>query len=600
MSRSFHADIEGAGLYLSYGSLGGEVVSTDAIVEHVETLPLDGVLGVLSLLTLDSVKLGRGFFEPKHQAPLFNRALVDDFPVSLPGVSKICVPGGLPRIGIRSPVFLHEQNLAWLTDLALRHANRQNRTPHLESIIPRICRLLLIANDHLKPPRTDSHRPRSLMQRRGVALNWLRQYQFNRAARGWTAWLSDLARQRKLMLDYLDPKYNIQFVDATAGMGLAEYFDSLAMFVALFAVGMDFNRRWMKLNSLCSKLGASRDRVERLVRSWSQTPTQYEMRVRRWKARRPGIASNSAYNFVPLKEAPLIEARPGELICPVIPFLLSKIVDGPYFILSDHLAADERKEFQKCLGKSFEDYAHDLAGELAARDGWGKWSLLKTNIGKKQQQASDSLIARYRTCVAFEHKALRPDTEFLSGAFGDRVVGPKTAILEGIDKGDVPVIENTSAKNIDGGVLTRGMWQQTKALPLILEAAHNAGQDQPKYIFPLIVHHANIRVCRVVRKAYLNPLIEAAGLYSDDLWQKPQWLHIGDLEALVALARKGKLRLGELLTHKHEHALDDDFHRYLLRQFDPTELVLPELDKGGIAALQNAQRLFASAAAPAD
>jgi hypothetical protein len=59
------------------------------------------------------------------------------------------------------------------------------------------------------------------------------------------------------------------------------------------------------------------------------------------------------YDFVPLRETPLIEARPGDLICPALPFLLAKIVDEPYFILSGHL--QNSQEFQQAFGRAYEE-----------------------------------------------------------------------------------------------------------------------------------------------------------------------------------------------------------------------------------------------------
>lgn len=127
------------------------------------------------------------------------------------------------------------------------------------------------------------------------------------------------------------------FMAATKGVSLQRYFEILALFVThVHHVMNPGDGRWLSRDTLYAKAGIRRDEIELILSRWIQTPRQYRRTFEKWNCAHPNDGYLLSYDFVPLRARPLIEARPGEFICPVAPFLLAKIVDEPYFILSEH------------------------------------------------------------------------------------------------------------------------------------------------------------------------------------------------------------------------------------------------------------------------
>jgi hypothetical protein len=160
----------------------------------------------------------------------------------------------------------------------------------------------------------------------------------------------------------------------------------------------------------------------------------------------------SSYDFIPLREKPLIEARPGEFICPVVPFLLSKIIDEPYFILSEYLKEPRRQQFQDAPGKADEKYAQTLVSRLAATDRCGAWQVKHNPRVPRGGELSDSYIQRGDFGISFEHKGSRPSTNFLRGGLDDRVLGPSESIL--VKLGNRQQVTLEDGRNQDNGFLT--------------------------------------------------------------------------------------------------------------------------------------------------
>lgn len=269
------------------------------------------------------------------------------------------------------------------------------------------------------------------------------------------------------------------------------------------------------------------------------------------------------YDFVPLRETPLIEARPGELICPVIPFLLAKIVDEPYFILSNHL--NNAQEFQQAFGKAYEEYANHLVKRIGDADRGGHWQVKHSPRMRQGAELSDSYLQRRSIGIAFEHTGQRPGTDFLRGGQGERVLGPSYDVLTKLAQQlTVPLNEG---REHDQGLFTRGMWQQSiagQALPVWAEQIMGV---RPIHIFPLIIYLSDLHIDEFSRVAYLNPLMGHAKLYQDSFWKRPQWLHISDLEGLASLAEQGDLDLEALLQEKNTRWENKQFDIFLYERF---------------------------------
>ena len=107
------------------------------------------------------------------------------------------------------------------------------------------------------------------------------------------------------------------------------------------------------------------------------------------------------------------------------------------------------------------------------------------------------------------------------------------------------------------------MWQQSKkGLEIILWAEKKFG-DKPNRLYPVIILLSSLVVDTIVRKAYLNPLIDKAKLYAEDFWEKPQWINIAELESLAQLAEDGKLDMEAILSEKASNSINGRFDMFL-------------------------------------
>lgn len=82
-------------------------------------------------------------------------------------------------------------------------------------------------------------------------------------------------------------------------------------------------------------------------------------------------------------------------------------------------------------------------------------------------------------------------------------------------------------------------------------------------MYPVITLLSSLVVDAIVRKAYLNPIIDKAKLYAEDFWEKPQWINIADLESLSQVAEDGKLDIEALLSEKASNSVNDRFDMFL-------------------------------------
>ncbi|MBI3911063.1 MAG: hypothetical protein HY320_09040 [Armatimonadetes bacterium] len=564
-------------------------MSVDQVACELERWPLDGVLGFIARLSLQMVLAGQDFADPRRQGQYLKWAIVDDFPAALPSAARMYVPGRVPLTST-SGVFITEQNMAWLAHAALLRCEGDTVTDELEwGLRRRLCRLLLIANDFLSG--TAAATPSTLPERRSFALNWLRYGQFNRLFEPCNATLARLARQYVLLVELLPkhfPEATSACEAATGGVTLQRFFEILALIVTSVHSWSSGNG-WLRRSAVCARIPSGRREIEMLLDRWTRTPEEYRRRFEEWQRDRPPVEAGPAYDFVPLRESPLIQMRPDELVCPVLPFLLSKMEDEPYFVLCDYLKqqdAQKQRDFQQALGYAYEEYANSLVARIASGDRGGAWVCRRP--GLLDRQVGDDYLQRADTGVPFEHKGQRPGTEFLRGGEGDRVLGPPSALLQRLEHGDqIPLQVGRSQ---DHGVLTRPMWQQSRATGAILEFGEREAGSRPARLFPIITHLADLRVDKVVRAAYLTPLADKAGLYAEACWQSPQWIHVSDLEWLAALAEAGRLDLAELLADKTTNAPDERFDVHLFRRFGPptvdarlTEAV-PRLLAGSLSA----------------
>lgn len=581
--------MEGIRSYLTFHHLGGVTVSPDQVVSEIARWPLDGILGFLRARSVEAVHAGPDFADPRRQGHYLNLAIVDDFPAPLPSAAKMYVPGRTPITG-GDNIFIHDQNLAWLAHTALLHAREGGVTPELDyELQRRLCRLLLITNDFFVEGAHTSF-PSNLIEARAFVLSWLRHGQFNTFFEQSSVTMFKLVRQRILMLDILPryfPAVESAFLEATGGVSLRRYFEILTLFVTFIHHDMSPDRRWLIKDMLCAAVRAGRDEIERILKRWIRTPDEYRCAWTAWCHSRPAPGLVPFYDFVPLRETPLIEARPGELICPVISFLFAKIADEPYFILSDHLSNPGK--FQQALGEAYQECAHTLVERIRNADTGANWQVRSGPRVRKGGELSDSYLQKGDVAIAFEHKGGRPGTDFLRGGDGDRVLGPRDVILTRLETQESVTLRE--GYDNDNGFLTRGMWQQSSTGAALPRWAERQMGFKPQRVFPIISHLSELRVDPVVRVGYLNPLMARAKLYQEPFWYRPQWLHVSDLEALASLAEQGRLDLATLLHEKNTRFENKRFDIFLYERFGGIPIDR-QLYDAGLALLQEVGASF--------
>jgi len=587
---------EGFEAYVSFRYLGGGEVTAEEICAEIARWPLDAVLGFLGAVSSEMLQRGHEFFDPRFQGGYLNLAIVDEFPRPLARATDMYGAGRVPITG-GIHILAHEHNLAWLAHAALMHADRTRLAPELTyEFRRRALRLLLLINDVLPAERSARGLgdQSTLSQRRTAAIDWLRHYQFNRYSGGQIEANIRVVRQRIIMLDILPRFYPVEaaFEEATGGVTLRLYFEALSLLIAhIHEAGPE--RRWLSRATMCSQIRGNREAVESLVFGrWTRTPEAYSRRVLERTAARPDDLRLPDYDYVPLREAPLIEARTGELICPVLPMLLAKAEDDPYFILCDHLRGDRTRQvaFQQAMGKAFEEYAKGLVIHLRETDTRGAWGGTGSPRSPDGDEITDDLMLRHDVAVCIEHKGLRVDTEFLTGGHSDRVLGPEEEILARLDNREA--VDHIEGRRRDPGYITRGLWQLScSEEPILAYAAGGAGA-RPALMYPLLVHLSGLPVDKIIYTIYLEHLLKAARLLDGRVWAPPQWLHISDLESLVTLAERGQLDLLALLREKSQEPWKKTrFDIYLQeRRFGTRPPRL--LTEAAIALLRDAQATF--------
>ncbi len=581
-------DFEGSESFTSFKELCGLTVGVNDVIDEISKLPLDGILGFLAGLSLEMIQADIDSFSPRLQGGYLQKALVDDFPRKIPDAYKMYSPGRVPITGGRN-IFVHEQNMTWLCNAAILYSKENQTTPKITyGFECRLFRLLLIINDFLSVEKIGA--PYDLNKRRIFALNWLRHGQFNRNFGESLEILAKLARQKILLLDIL-PNYYKEVEDAfyeATGYSFKAYFNSICLFVTHLYGGMNKGNHWLAKNTITSNVIKNKKDIEKVIANWARSPSQYREANNLWMESRKDRAKLPVYGFVPLRETPLIEGRPGELICPVAPLLFSKIEDGPFFILSDFLSGSELTRFHVAIGDAYEEYAHQLIERIAETDNCGVWNISSNPKSKKKGELADSYLQRNNIAIIFEHKGQRPGAEFLCGGQGDRVLGPREEILKRFDKGES--IDYKEASKHDKGFITRGMWQQSKKGLSIVEWAENKFGNRPIRLFPVITLLSSLMVDTILRKAYLNPLIQKANLYADDFWEQPQWLNIADLESLTHMAKNGELDIETLFTEKASKSVNDRFDIFLSAK--KTRYLYDKLYREAMELLDNSAEYF--------
>lgn len=560
-----------SGNYLSYTQIGGRRVTAQEICEELTKWPLDGVLGYLGRISHHMVNGHKSeFLNPTSQADYFNLAISDDFPFPLSGAAKLYIPGKV-YVPSDDSIMIHEQNITWLSHLAIIHSKEDRITKELEiNLRARVCRLLLISND-ISSERVSGGLGLDLISNKNRANRWLMHYQFNNC-RTMHAAMWDLARE-SILFKIAQTKYDIDkyFSLATNGISIQHYFEIASLFFVATYGYKDMPVVWLG-DAIFDNLKHHRDWAERILRSWIIKPYQYREQFSSWLRTRGESQYGDTFEFNLLRERPLIEASPGRFICPNVPFLLQKALYEPLEILrryfeDQNMANIEGKAVDMAYSLAYENYVNDLLRIIAEKDKSGPWRNKENPKTKQHSELADFYMQRDTIACAFEHKSNRPGPEFLRGAPSMRALGPSDEALSRITLSNR--IDYKEGRDSDKGFLTRAMWQQSIQGPFLHEWATKRYQKAPECVYPIIVHLSLYLVDPLVRAGYLNGLISSADLYPGTFWQAPQWMHVSDIEYLVSIATKNQegLDFGKLLSIKSSYYKDHDFRHFVRNHY---------------------------------
>ncbi len=578
------SDVDRWRSYVTFTELGGRPVAESEVISELQRLPLDGVLGFLAKVSLIAANPEVDFFDLSVHGEFLDHAIIDDYPTKIPDGDLMNNPGQVRWAKARY-LFIHHQNLAWLTHYAILNCRRDEPTEEIGlPLIARCCRLLLIVNDFFADPEIDP--TESMATGRSFALTMMRLQQFVEFTANARDAIRALGRQWILFSEYLGQHINVEerFQEATR-QSLDEYFEVLALFVPYVFLSMTKEARaWQSRSGLFQNLDACREIADGIISRWITTPDDYiKSHVQFCRDYPLDNEALESFDYVALRDTPIIEARPDELIIPVLPYLYFKPADEPFFLL----ASDA--DFRSACGRAYEDYAHSLVERIAQHAADGPWLVWRSPEDRRGNELCDSLLVKDGTAIVFEHKGGRVDSAFLRGSKGDRILGPGGDLLTAVESGYRPSIADL--KRGDKALLTHGLWQMginREKLDSLFEDATESTIDS---VWPIITHQAELQVDTLVRRVFLNPLVKKAMPFPDSRWHGPQWIQLASLEALSQVSEEGKLNLLELFEGKESRSVDAAFDRYLSELYGGFPLD-PTLDEQGRELMERAARRF--------
>ena len=558
LARNQHVEPQvGRVCYTSYRDLGGRCVEKDEIITELSLWPLDAILRVLARISRSAVQLGDTFQDPRHGGQYLARAIVDDFPALLPRAHEMYAPGRVPITRGRH-LFIHEHNLAALASMALAHCRQDRQTPEVTATaFGRILRLLLILNDHLHDSAKTGG-PDSLTSRRDFARSALYCDQFNNWNGGLRKMLVELARLDLLLSRFVPSHFPAfdKYFEERLGFALSEYID-LATLLAVDVFGEQgmWQREaspWFRLAEVRPSQGGPGPSIERLFRSLAQTPAQF------------GTPSRSLFEFQDPLLRPIIEARTGEFVIPVLSLFFARLFEGPFLLLK--CEGSRAGEFGVALGHAYEEYAQGLVQRLGVGDRPGPWEC-RSNIIVGGGEI-DSLLWRRGACLAFEHKAKGFAAGIGKWRAAENAIGPSDREIE------QAAFSEADTTPTDDAAVTQPLQQFSRSGESLMNYLARSFGPTTR-VFPVITSLAPYHIDEWVRLGYIEPLIRDQGLFEDDRWAQPQWLRAWDLEALAAVAQHGLLDLQDLMETKTREAAAQRFDTFLAEHFgsifiDPT------------------------------
>ena len=405
--------------------------------DHLQELPLDLVLGVLARISAHFVRDGQAFFSPSCQGRYLSYALAD-IPIR---ASWLCIDVRAgPNTDYRRAAQIHPR--AWSRRIgAARHPSLPKRFRYSGDNASRLRSDRPPPIDPQRPPRRRvsgrvARRPARTTAPRDRHLH---AFQFNGVA-GYEECMIDLARAHHLLADFL-PKHLPNAATAfsvRAGIGLNEYMLAAAMLLGYsnqLPKNIDSKQSpWVSVDNIVANVKSHNDEIRHVLSLACQTAADLHRD-------RPTRGSADLFEFATLQRRPLIEARTGEIVAPVLSLFVRQLLSFPFQILS------EIENGLGGLGRAYEDYAHEVVSRIAKTDGAGAWKSTKGQVFESGEV--DSILWRDATAIVFEHKS-----KGLLLTLGDR-----PAVRNALGPNDRDIADLGMRRPSDSSAITHGLWQ---------------------------------------------------------------------------------------------------------------------------------------------
>ena len=397
-----------------YGSAG---LSLDEIKSELGRYDLNSMLelsakigvilfntaGDISLLQHGQVNMIRSFYDNEAERKDFERRL-----------NQVIYRLQIPKNGWG----LYTKNSILLfLKIALENCPPTGGKPMSLEVAPVISKILLSITDYLN--EQDFQTPKILLPKVEMSRK-LREYIFRRLNFSDNQkYPNPLYRQLKI-INFLKAQRNgamfaKHFKDAT-GVSLKTYFEAGAMLTAHWGVpNRDFklNDAWHVRREYLSNTKLHKAEVKKLYDLLVFNPDTYESQY----ANSVKILSEKdiyTYNYLFLMQTPLVPILDKLLTCPSPEYLINKVTEGAYRIVSDYLrkGGTQNEELKKKYnhlpqywGKAFESYAH-----LRLKNTFGK---NYRKIKEEDRKRADGLFEGKETIILFEYKSIHPSYKAL-------------------------------------------------------------------------------------------------------------------------------------------------------------------------------------------
>lgn len=521
--------------YTSFRELDGRLVSLDEIVAEVQRSSAELIFGVLARIAISMVT-DLAWFDPRSShGHYLNDALVDDFPTSSPSLSNRVRINRVAASGGRH-FFIHEHNILALAQLTIRYADLERTADRVSRAdYQRVCRILLILNDHLDPPKP---LPGSddLSTRQAFARQMIYFGLFNTGFDLQTAAVN-IIRMRALML--LIPDATRRVFEAAAHVSTEQYFQAaLYLLLANTHAEKEVSAErspWAPFPEERPGMSVIESLAVRVAAQLCRPLADMRQEIESWDA------SRLTRDFSVLCRSPVAYLPKKGTIIPASTLLARWLSGFPFLTLLDKNCYDP-------VGRAYEKYTSALLKRIASRDKVGAWILLDEKVLDKE--GIDGLLWRDGVAVILQHKAKVPTTS-VDTRTARNALGPcfqEEKIEECLQRDKSPILSGALRLLETSAFLNEFLLERFGA--------------SSAAVYPVVTLLSDFYLGEPVRTGYLRkvPDLGSPTQRHGLAYARPEWFRVVELESLAQLADEGGLDLLNLLELKqHDDSAFDIF-----------------------------------------